>query len=74
MAKPQTFKGPEIEVGIPGLDVTTVNALQTEALFPQALEASTQTEPEACVELKLTAMELVLWPDAIVAPAGTVHA
>jgi hypothetical protein len=51
--------------------VVTVTARQLAALVPHAFEAVTHTLPE--VLPKLTVIDVVPCPDAMVAPAGTVQ-
>jgi hypothetical protein len=66
----QTLVFPVMAPGVLGA-VVTVTAAVWALLLPQLLFAVTATLPE--VLPKFTVIALVPWPDATVAPVGTVH-
>ena len=60
-------------VGVVGIAVTTVIALQEVELLPQLLDAFTQMFPLTAELPKFMLMEVVPCPDEIVAPVGTIQ-
>ena len=63
---------PVIAPGLAGMDEAVI-ALQEALLVPQEFPAVTQIFPDDGVLVKLTEMDVVPCPVAIVALAGTVH-